>query len=111
MKAHKEYAWHIMDEINFIKSNCSMLSYEAFLADEVLKRAVIRSLEIIGEAVKKIPAEVIAIYPATAWKNIAGMRDRLIHHYFGVDYFLVWDVLRNHLAQLEKDIHRILAGP
>lgn len=53
MKAHKEYAWHIMDEINFIKSNCSMLSYEAFLADEVLKRAVIRSLEIIGEAVKK----------------------------------------------------------
>ncbi len=110
MKAHKEYARHILDELVFIKANCGMLSYEAFLADEVMKRAVTRSLEIIGEAVKNIPEDVLSLYPGVAWKNIAGMRDRLIHHYFGVDYYLVWDVIRNHLPLLEKDIQAMLAG-
>lgn len=109
MKAHKEYARHILDELSFIKNSCG-ITYEIFLADEILKRAVVRSLEIIGEAVKHLPGEILKHYPDTAWKNIAGMRDRLIHHYFGVDYYLVWDVLRNHLPLLEKDIRAMLAG-
>lgn len=83
--------------------------YEVFLADAVQKRAVVRSLEIIGEAVKNIPEQILSNFPDTPWKNIAGMRDRLIHHYFGVDYYLVWDVIRNHLPVLEKDIRAFLA--
>lgn len=63
-------------------------------ADETLRRAFVRSLEVIGEAAKKVPDDVRATYPAVEWRAMAGMRDRLIHNYFGVDLELVWDVKR-----------------
>jgi uncharacterized protein with HEPN domain len=84
------------------------LTYERFAADETLRRAFVRSLEIIGEAVKNLPDEFRASHPEVAWRPIAQMRDRLIHGYFGVDYQLVWDVVHEKLPELKCSIQRII---
>lgn len=84
------------------------LSVEAFLADETLKRAVVRSLEIIGEATKKIPADTKVKWNTIQWKNMAGMRDRLIHDYMGVNYTIVWDVMKNKIPEMSKQISEFL---
>jgi uncharacterized protein with HEPN domain len=70
----------------------------------------VRSIEVIGEAVKQIPDSVRLRYPHIEWRSIAGMRDRLIHSYFGVDYEIVWDVAANKAAQLAPDIQQVLAN-
>ncbi len=93
-KDSKEYLRHIQDECSYIISVNENLSYEDFLENETLKRAVVRSLEIIGEATKKIPADVKVKWKTIQWKNMAGMRDRLIHDYMGVNYTIVWDVMK-----------------
>jgi uncharacterized protein with HEPN domain len=72
----------------------------AFLDDETLKRAFVRSLEIIGEAVKQIPEVFRLRYPEVEWRKMAGTRDRLIHNYLGVDYELVWDIVAKKIPKL-----------
>lgn len=89
----REYLRHILAEANYLLDSSGNLSRQRFLGDETLKRAFVRSLEIIGEAAKKLPDEFRAKYPEADWRAMAGMRDRLIHGYFGVDYDLVWDVV------------------
>ena len=84
------------------------LNYEEFLDDETLKRAIVRSLEIIGEATKKIPADVKLKWNTIQWKNMAGMRDRLIHDYMGVNYTIVWDVVKNKIPDMNKQISEFL---
>jgi len=81
-----------------------------FIADEVRKRAFVRSLEIIGEAAKKIPQNIRDEYPQIEWKKISGMRDRLIHDYGGVDYLIVWDVVKKRVPQLAPLIRSIIAA-
>ena len=94
-KAPIEYLKHIRDESRFILSVVDKgLTKDEFLNDEVLKRAVIRSLEIIGEATKKTPVDFKLKWDSVKWKDMAGMRDRLIHDYMGVNYSIVWDVIR-----------------
>lgn len=85
------------------------LSKNDFLDDETLKRAVVRSLEIIGEATKKIPADFKVEWNSIQWKNMAGMRDRLIHDYIGVNYSIVWDVLINKIPDLHLQIQEVLS--
>jgi len=108
-KEPKEYLRHIFDECKFIVLSTSVLNKEDFLNDEVLKRAVTRSLEIIGEATKKIPANFKVKWSSIQWKNMAGMRDRLIHDYIGVNYSIVWDVVKNKIPQLLDQIEDLLA--
>ena len=95
-----EYLKHIRDECSYILSvSGEGLSKDDFLNDETVKRAVVRSLEIVGEATKKIPADFKLKYESVHWKNMAGMRDRLIHDYIGVDYSIVWDVVKNKIPE------------
>lgn len=84
---------------------------EEFLSNETLKRAIERSLEIIGEAAKKIPEENKAKWHSIPWKNMAGMRDRLIHDYMGTNYLIVWDVIKNKIPGLREQIQELLESP
>lgn len=100
-----EYLKHIRDECEYILSvSENDLSKDDFILNETLKRAVVRSLEIIGEATKKIPADFKIQWSAIEWKNMAGMRDRLIHDYIGINYTIVWDVIKNKIPDLHKQI-------
>ena len=103
-----EYLKHILDEIEFILEKSKGLSEEEFAKDETLKRAISRSLEIIGEAAKNLPKEFRDDNEGINWKSLAGLRDRLIHHYFGVDYGIVWDVVKNELPELKKKIFGLI---
>lgn len=107
-KNPEEYLRHIYHECLFIVSTCQNLSKSDFLEDEILKRAITRSLEIIGEASKKIPADSKVKWNKVQWKNMAGMRDRLIHDYIGVNYSIVWDVVKNKIPELVQQMQDLL---
>lgn len=103
-----EYLRHILDEIAYVEGVTGNTSQADFLVDETLKRSVVRSIEIIGEAAKKLPWDFKDEHPDVQWKRVAGMRDRLIHGYFGVDHRIVWDVAKNKLPELKQKITQIM---
>ena len=104
----RDYLRHILVEVEYLLNQSQTLTYERFAADETLRRAFVRSLEIIGEAVKNLPEDFRASHPEVERRPIAQMRDRLIHGYFGVDYQLVWDVVYEKLPELKSSIQRII---
>ena len=104
----RDYLRHMLVEADYLIGQSAGLSYERFAADETLRRAFVRSLEIIGEAAKKVPDDVKAKHPTVEWRAMAAMRDRLIHNYFGVDLELVWDVVETGVPALRAQIGAIL---
>ena len=99
---------HIQEETTFILNNTKGNQLENILENDILNRAIIRSLEIIGEASKKLSAEFKAVHSNIEWKKMAATRDKLIHDYFGIDYEIVWDIIQNKLPDLNKEVSDIL---
>lgn len=106
----REYLSHILAEARYLLEQSRELSAERFHADETLQRAFVRSLEIIGEAAKKLPADFRSAHPEVEWRAITGMRDHLIHGYFAVDHELVWDVVKTKIPPLYEEVSRILSA-
>jgi len=104
----RELIRHILDEIDYILTQIPNTDFDSFLKNATLKRAFVRSIEIIGEASKKLPEDVKSKQPDIEWRKVAGMRDRLIHDYFGVDYTIVWDVATNKLPDLREKLQSLL---
>ncbi len=108
-KSPLDYLNHILDECKYVVSVITDDTVkDDQLDDETLKRAIVRSLEIIGEATKKIPADFKVIQSEIAWRNMAGLRDKLIHDYMGVNYSIVWDVVKNIIPVLKEQIEVII---
>jgi uncharacterized protein with HEPN domain len=103
-----ELVRHILVETTFILQHTEQKSKEEVINDEVLCRAVVRSLEIIGEATKKLDDEFKSIHNHIEWKKIAGTRDKLIHDYFGIDYDIVWNIIETKIHDLDYFLKELL---
>jgi uncharacterized protein with HEPN domain len=99
----QDYLSDILESITDIKDFIQGMTREDFDKDKKTIKAVVRSLEIIGEAVNKIPQHIQDSYPETPWQEIIGMRNKLIHEYFGVDLDIVWQTIEEDLVPLEKN--------
>jgi|SRR3990172_11625817 len=110
-KLPEEYLRHILKETDYLTSESKSLSLDDLLKDETKMRAFARSLEIIGEAAKKVSDDFRKSHPETDWKSMAGMRDRLIHWYFGVDWEIVWDVVINEIPKLKEQVKKLIVEP
>ncbi len=103
------YLHHILDAINQIEEYAAGLDHEAFMSSRLVQDGVIRQIEIIGEATKNLTETVKDRHPEIPWKDIAGMRDKLIHQYFGVDLEAVWETVVHDLPAFKDVISSILA--
>ena len=107
-RGYKLFIEDIISAIESIESFVEDMSYDDFIVDDKTSSAVIRKFEIIGEATKHIPDWIKDKYPEIPWKYMAGMRDRLIHGYFGIDYKLVWNTIKVDLPNLRIELERVL---
>ena len=107
---YKAFLEDILDAISKIERYTKDLSFDDFKEDDVIIDATIRNLEIIGESTKNIPETVRKKYPDIEWKKMAGLRDILIHAYFGADIETVWDIIESKLTKLKNGISSIIEG-
>jgi uncharacterized protein with HEPN domain len=109
-RADQDFLSDIQEAARRIEAYTTSMTYNGFLADIKTQDAVIRNLEIIGEAAKNLSEGLRAKYPDVPWKGMAGVRDRLIHHYFGVNLDIVWQIVTGELPQVALQIEEII-GP
>ena len=102
------YLKDILSSIEKIEIYCDGRSYQDFAADSMRVDAVARNLEVIGEAAKHVPEKIRKDYPEIEWRKIAGLRDILIHEYFGINLKIIWDVVKKKLPVLKSNIQKIL---
>lgn len=107
----REYADYLQDVLEAAQKAiafCEGMQLEEFRKDEKTTFAVLRALEILGEATKNIPRSVREAHPRLPWREMAGMRDKLIHRYFGVDLEIVWTTVRERLPEVIKEVRVLL---
>ena len=104
----KLFIMEILESINKIEKYIEGLNYEQFVRDEKTKDAVVRNLEIIGESANQIPKEIQQKFSNVPWAQIIGMRNRMIHGYFAIDYRIVWDIVKIDIPSLKKELELIL---
>ena len=108
MRDHRLNLKDIFTTMVAIQEFIQEMDFETFVSDDKTASAVLRKLEIIGEATKNVSEEIRREYPQVPWRQMAGMRDRLIHSYFGVDYLLVWETVKSQIPLLQPVIMQIL---
>lgn len=102
-----DYLADIVEAMERIVLYMESISYEQFMNDTKTQDAVLRNLEVIGEAVKGLSTRLRKTYPHIPWKQMAGMRDKIIHHYFGINYDIVWKVAKEDISRLLPEIQGI----
>ncbi|MBQ3691260.1 MAG: DUF86 domain-containing protein [Bacteroidales bacterium] len=105
----KERLEHIIQAVERIKRYTKGISYESFIADDMIYYAVVKNIEIIGEAANMLTSDFQAAHPETPWKMIKGMRNYIVHEYFQIDNNVVWSVVTKNLSELETQISKYLA--
>lgn len=109
MTKHEDlpYLNHILDAINDIEESLKGFTKDQFVKNKDVKEANIRRIEIIGEAAKNVSSEVKRKYNKIPWNKIVGTRDKVIHHYFGVNLDIIWEIIKKDLPELKKEVLRI----
>lgn len=107
-RAEGDFLRDIQEAVRRIQAYTDAMAYDQFLTDPKTQNAVVRNLEIIGEATKNLSTQLRESYPDVPWKGMAGIRDRLIHRYFGVNLDIVWDIVTVELPLLESLVEKIL---
>jgi len=105
LKSQEPLLKHILDELDFILKHTKDIDFDVLMNNEILQRAIVRSLEIVGEAVKQIDDVFKEDHNEIEWKKIAGFRDILIHRYFSIDWDIVWDIIQNKVPELREKIY------
>ncbi len=99
---------HILESIELIESFSSSTTKAEFFKNKMMQSAIIRQIEVIGEAVKNLPKDFTSKYPTVPWKDVVGTRDKMIHHYFGVDLDFIYGIITKNIPELKKEIIIIL---
>lgn len=110
MRDYTIYVKDMVAAIESIEAFIAGMGFEEFARDDKTLRAVLRKLEVLGEASKQVPEEIRAKHPDIPWREMAGMRDKLIHFYFGVDEALVWQTITNKIPDVKRRLQSILGG-
>ncbi len=104
----KLYLRDIVDSVDSVEEFIGNIDFEDFLEDNKTNSAVVWKLETVGEASKNIPLEIRQKYPKIEWSDMARMRDKITHSYFGIDFKIVWKVIKEKLPQIKEDVNKIL---
>ena len=105
---YRDYIQDIIDSVNDVELFTKDMNFESFAEDRKTVNAVIRSIEVIGEATKNLPKSIRDKNPSIPWKKMAGMRDKMIHEYFGVDVEILWEVAKEDISSLKPLLENIL---
>jgi uncharacterized protein with HEPN domain len=108
LKDDRLYLRHILDEIAFLRRISQGRTFDDLIRDDYFAHAVRSAVEIIGEAAKNVPSEIRSENPEIPWKEMAALRDRVIHGYFQIDYSIVWSVIEQDLPEIEPRVFRLL---
>ena len=103
-----DFVQDILDSINDVGNFIEGMDFEEFIKDKKTVYSVVRAIEIIGEATKNVPEQIRTKYPDVPWKKMAGMRDRLVHGYFGVDHEILWETAKEDVPRLKNLILKVI---